>query len=51
MPFAVIASNGMIPVPFDHCFKSGNSHKSLLNFFQSVILPDKDNFARSGMKT
>ena len=39
------------PCLFNSCFKSGNSHKSLQNFFQAVILPDKDNFARSGMKT
>ena len=42
---------GWFPCLFDRCFKSGNSHKSLQNFFQAVILPDKDNFARSGMKT
>ena len=51
MPFAVTALNGIIPMPFDRCFKSGNSHKSLQNFFQTMILPDKDNFARCGMKT
>jgi len=39
------------PCLFDRCFKFGNFHKSLQNFFQAVILPDKDNFARSGMKT
>ena len=42
---------GWLPCLFDRGFKSGNFHKSLLNFFQAVILPDKDNFARSGMKT
>ena len=42
---------GWLPCLFDRCFKSSNSHKSLQNFFQAVILPDKDNFARSGMKT
>ena len=42
---------GWCPCLFDRCFKSGNSHKSLQNFFLAVILPDKDNFARSGMKT
>ena len=35
----------------DCSFKSGNSHTSLQNFFQTIILPDKDNFARSGIKT
>ena len=42
---------GWFPCLFDRCFKSSNFHKSLQNFFQAVILPDKDNFARSGMKT
>lgn len=42
---------GWFPCLIYRCFKSGNSHKSLQNFFQAVILPDKDNFARSGMKT
>ncbi|SVC95796.1 uncharacterized protein METZ01_LOCUS348650 [marine metagenome] len=36
---------------FDCSFKSGNSHKSLYNFFETMILHNKDNFARSGMKT
>ena len=39
-----------------HAFMTAASNlviliKSLQNFFQSMILPDKDNFARSGMKT
>ena len=42
---------GWFPCLYDRCFKSGNSHKSLQNFMQTMILPDKDNFARSGMKT
>ena len=36
---------------FDCSFKSGNSNKSLYNFFETMILHNKDNFARSGMKT
>ena len=36
---------------FDCSFKSGNSHISLYNFFETMILHNKDNFARSGMKT
>ena len=36
---------------FDCSFKSGNSHKCSQNLFLTMILPDKDNFARYGMKT
>ena len=42
---------GWFPCLLDRCFKSGNTEKNLHNFFQTMILPDKDNFARSGMKT
>ena len=42
---------GWFPYLFDCCFKSVSSHKSLQNFHLTIILPDKDNFARSGMKT
>ena len=52
MPFADTAWNWMIHMLFFDCsLKSGNSHKSLYNFFETMILHNKDNFARSGMKT
>ena len=36
---------------FDCSFKPDNSHKRFYNFFETMILHNKDNFARSGMKT